>query len=171
MYNDGDAISLYLYVKSIMETVLSRVTVINISDYLERGTLFPIISTGDFIFLQGAYVFRQKVKDNQGLGQLSEGVRRANGVEVRFAFDRWEATSMSAWGLWLHGRQALGAIIQVKDISRENDVLVIQGTVLGIAQGLRELKKRDYFSPLPFFGRPDEGDSNPIDDEPPREEV
>lgn len=86
----------------------------------------------------------------------------ANHVEVSYVFDRWEATSTSAWGLWLKGRQLVGSLIQVKYMERLDGKLRISGTVFAICSALQGLKRRDYAPPpyLPGFERFNENDSD-----------
>jgi len=149
MYNDRHTMTLYGYVKDVMDATLKRLSIQNISDHLDKGTLLPIIATGDYIFVQGAHVFKPLDKVRSGKGQPTVGTRRAHGVEVKFVFDRWEGTSCSSWACWLSGRQAVGSLIQVKGIERSDGVLSVAGTVIGIATGLTSLKTRDY---APQFG-------------------
>ena len=51
MYNDGDGLPLYFYIREVMHAVLEHITVFNISDYLDRGVLLPVIKSGDFVLI------------------------------------------------------------------------------------------------------------------------
>ena len=149
MYDGGEGMILYDFMKEAMERIISNLTIINISDDLDRGMLPQLLISGDYIFVQGAHTFKRQNKTRLGKGQISRGVRRAHGVEVEFIFDRWEATSSSSWG-WLHGRQVVGSLVQVRNIERDNGIVRITGTVLGIASGFSGLKTREYSPP---YGR------------------
>jgi hypothetical protein len=144
MYEGGEGVSLYLYTREVMHAVLEHVTVLNISDYLDRGLLLPVVKPGDFIFVQGAHNFRRIDKKSTGSHQTSEGKRRANHVEVAFTFDRWEATSSSAHGLWLRGRQSVASLVRIARVEHSADKLHLTGTVIGIALAFESLKLRDY---------------------------
>ena len=146
MYEGPNILSRYFYVSDVLSAVVNRLPVVNISDYLDKGVLGFALAPGDFIFVQGAHTFSPTTnkKSGRGRGQICEGVRRANEVEVRFVFDRWEATSSSAKNCWLVGTKNQGSLVHVKDLSREDGRLVIRGTVLGICSNLGDLKKRDY---------------------------
>jgi HNH endonuclease len=150
MYQGPAIIDRYLYVAGVFAKVIERLPIINVSDYLDKGVLKFALAPGDFIFVQGAHVFSRtrEWKSGPGRGQFCEGVRRANKVEVRFVFDRWEATSSSALNCWLVGTRNQGSLVHVKDLARENGRLVIRGTVLGICSNIGDLKKRDYASSL-----------------------
>lgn len=146
MYQGANILSRYLYVSKVLNAVIRKIEIVNISDYLDKGVLGFALVPGDFIFVQGAHVFSPTTdkKSGKGRGQICEVSRKANKVEVRFTFDRWEASSSSAKNCWLVGTRNLGSIVHVKDLSREDGRLVIRGTVLGICSNFGSLKKREY---------------------------
>ncbi|RVH33902.1 HNH endonuclease signature motif containing protein [Sinorhizobium meliloti] len=146
MYEGPDILPRYFYVSGVLNAVIEKLSIINISDHLDKGVLGFALAPGDFIFVQGSHTFSPTAnkKDGQGRGQICEGVRRANGVEVRFTFDRWEAASSSAKNCWLVGTRNQGSLVHVKDLSREAGRLVIRGTVLGICSNFGALKTREY---------------------------
>ena len=146
MYSGFEGMTLYEYVREVMNAVLERLTVFNISDYLDRGLLAPILKPGDFIFVQGAHTFRALGRRHSCRGQTQRGTRKANHVEVSFTFDRWEATSDSAWGSWLSGRQEAASILRVVKVQNVDGALSVEGTVFGIALALEGLKEREYAS-------------------------
>ncbi len=143
-YNDGMGLTFYFYVKEVMQDVLSNVTIINISDVLDRGTLRNLIQPGDLVFVQGAHSFKRDRASAKGPGQMASGQRAANGVRVQFVFDRWDATSMSAYAVWLSGRKSVSSLLRVGNIDTDDGELVIDGTALGIAMGFSKLKTREY---------------------------
>jgi hypothetical protein len=147
MYDDGSGMALYNYMKDLFDAILPHLTILNISDYFDRGTLPPLLTNGDYIFAQGVHTFKSENSTKNGHGQITKGARRANHVEVQFIFDRWEATSTSAWG-WLQGRQTAGSLIRVRGVEREGTLLRITGTVLALGDGFHDLKKREY---SPFY--------------------
>lgn len=161
----------YFYVASIFSTIIRNLPVINVSDYLDKGTLSFALVPGDFIFVQGKHVFSPIENKNrhQGSGQICRGVRRANNVEVQFVFDRWEATSSSAQSQWLTGTRDQGSLVQVKDLAREEGRLVISGTVLGICSNFGDLKTREYAQSwlewMPTRQEDDDIDEDWLDDE------
>lgn len=144
MYSGGLGRLLYAYMRDVLHQVIGQLTVVNISDLLDRGTPSILLAPGDFVFVQGAHNFKQLSQQQSGPGQLSSAIRQAHGVSIRYVFDRWEATSTSAWGDWLLGRQRVGSIVHIKSLEREDRTVLIQGTVLGISNGHSSLKDRDY---------------------------
>lgn len=146
MYNDGSGISLYKYMKTLLNIILPHLTILNISDHFDRGTLPPLLAAGDYIFVQGVHTFKSENGAKTGNGQITKGARLAHHVEVQFIFDRWEATSSSAWG-WLQGRQTAGSLVRVRGVERDCTLLRITGTVLASGSGFHDLKTREY-SPI-----------------------
>lgn len=144
MYSGAEGMALYEYVHGIFEAVLEQIVVRNLSDYLDRSTAPSLLAPGDFILVHGAHIFKCVDQRKQGPGQTMRGRRRANQVTVRFTFDRWEATSSSAWGDWLRGRQSVASLVQVKHVERQREDIVISGTVIAIGQNLRGLQTRNY---------------------------
>lgn len=165
----------YFFTSQILNAVIGKLPIINISDHLDKGSLSTSIVKGDFVFVQGKHVFLPvtKKKDGTGSGHICEGVRAANNVEVRFTFDRWEATSSSARACWLTGTRDQGSLVHVKDVSREGQKLVIRGTILGICSNNGDLKNRDYATTLwesgsfksPYADMIDEEDLDEDEDE------
>lgn len=150
MYDGAEGQSLYHYVRSVLEEVLERIRVINFSDLLDRSTVHTLLAPCDFLLVQGAHTFKGLTDRKKGQGEAMQGSRRANNVELRYSFDRWEATSMSAWSTWLAGRQSVASLVQVKDIQREDGDAVIAATVIAISNGHHKLQHRNY---SPRYGR------------------
>jgi hypothetical protein len=144
MYTGMEGMTLYRYVRAVMNAVLKRITIYNVSDHLDRQWLGAIVKPGDFIFVQGAHTFGSQWEQESGPNQTKTGLRKANRVEIKFSFDCWEATSNSAWAVWLRGRQAAATIVRVIEVRRASTLLVIEGSALGISAPFEGLKTRDY---------------------------
>lgn len=143
MYSDSDGRPLYRYVKNVLRAVLEHANLRNLSDHLDRSVLRAVIVENDLIFVQGVHSFTD-LEPAPGGRQPTRGVRSVNHVEVSFVFDRVEATSMSAWSLWLRGRNNVGSLIQVKQLERKDGGLQIAGTILAICASAEGLKERMY---------------------------
>lgn len=165
MYSGGDGMRLYAYVREVMNAVLSKLTVFNISDSLDKSRLAPTLKAGDIIYTQGAHNFSALTKAVAGRDQTRSGIRKANHVSVRFTFDGWEATSNSAWSCWLSGRHDAGSLVRVVDVSKVDGILQITGTVLGICCALEGLKVREYAATLYRSGVHLNGDDDSIDED------
>ncbi|MDX5985059.1 HNH endonuclease signature motif containing protein [Sphingomonas echinoides] len=150
MYDGAEGQTLYHYVRGVLEEVLKRIRVVNFSDLLDRSNVHALLAAGDFLLVQGAHTFKGLTDRKKGQGEAMQGSRRANNVELRYSFDRWEATSMSAWSTWLAGRQSVASLVQVKDIQREDGDAVIAATVIAISNGHHKLQHRNY---SPRYGR------------------
>jgi hypothetical protein len=143
MYADSDRTPLYRFTTSVLRAVLASAIVRNISDELDRSVLNCVIVPGDLVFVQGLHNFADTQPAPAGT-QLVKGTRSANRVEISFVFDRAEATSSSAWSIWLRGRQSVGSLVHVKRLERAGGKLHVMGTVLAIRTALEGLKERMY---------------------------
>lgn len=160
MYTGAEGQTLYHYVRSVLEETVERIRVINFSDLLDRSSVNALLAAGDFLLVQGAHTFKRLTERRSGQGEAMQGIRRANNVELRYTFDRWEATSMSAWSTWLAGRQSVASLVHVKDIQRQDGDAVISATVLAISNGHHKLQHRNYssrYGRYVFYDSNDEG--------------
>ncbi len=150
LYEGPHGMERYAYVKEMMDEVLRHIKVTNISDHLDRGTLPSILAAGDFIYVQGAHTF----VEIEGPGESCRGSRKANGIEIKYVFDRKEATSNSALSMWLRGRKDAGSLVQLRTIERKAGRLIMQGTIFGICAAMDGLKRRMYELSLLKSGLP-----------------
>jgi hypothetical protein len=143
----GDGNYLLTYLRWILHEVLATTALFNVSDDLDRGFLARVVHPGDLILVQGRHVFKNLSKIAKGPGQAVSVRRRANGVEVSFTIDRWEAVATSAWGAWLTGTQCVASIVRVVDVEPTSRGLQVRATGLAIGLMLRGLATRSYASP------------------------
>lgn len=146
LYDYGDGRRVYYYMENLTNALLGKVDVINVSDFLDKTQIRALARPNDLIFLQGAHYFADLTDKIQGSGQIRKGYRQVGSVKVEYVFDAWEATSNSAWAVWLCGRQSAGSLCHVKSVDVEDGITVVKCTVLAIAFGLNELKTRDYMN-------------------------
>lgn len=146
MYADSDRFRLFNFMHDLLKSVLQDAAVRNISDYLDRGNLGCLVE-GDIIFVQGQHTFKP-LPSKLGNVQLSQGCRSANHVVVSFVFDLREATSTSAWSVWLRGTKNVGCLLRVQRLSRIDSKLHVEATVLAIRSANHELKQRYYEATL-----------------------
>lgn len=164
MYADSDRAPLFGFMLGLLRAVLTDAPLRNISDYLDRGVLGCLVP-GDVVFVQGLYTFSPQSPAPVG-SQLSRGQRSANRVVVSFVFDLREATSSSAWSIWLRGTGNVGCLLRVQRLSRlDAHRLHIECIVLAIRSAYHELKQRMYELHLLESGLPesnDEGDEHDL---------
>lgn len=146
----GDGGSLYAYLTQVLESVLSRASVWNASNDLDRKLLRSVLDSGQLILVQGLFRFIENADVRRGRGQTTEMYRQANNVKLTCTFDRWEATSNSAWSCFLKGHQEAFGIFRVVSLqSLEGGDLEIKCSVLAIGAPQSSLKQREY-SNAPF---------------------
>jgi hypothetical protein len=144
MYQGGEGIRLYAYVREVLEAVLSRTAVFNISDDLDPGFLSRVVSPGDIILVQGKHYFKSLTKVIEGPGQASEVRREVNGVRVSFTIDRWEAVATSAWAVWLAGAKSAASLARIQSIERDGAKLHLRCTGIAMGSSLQGLSTRSY---------------------------
>lgn len=148
LYNTGEGIFLYRYISSVAEQVLRSASIFNISEDLDRGLLARVVREGDIVLVQGRHFFKQRVKLDRGPGQVTDVHRKTNGVRISFSIDRWEATSTSAWAMWLSGTHGAASIVRVVDVQQDKDALLIKCSALAIGFELEGLANRSYVGGL-----------------------
>jgi hypothetical protein len=142
MYADSDRMALFQYMLDMLRAIFVDVQVRNISDYLDRGVLGCLVP-GDVVFVQGQHTFTPQSPNPLG-SQISQARRSANRVVVSFVFDLSEATSSSAWSIWLRGVGNVGCLLRVQRLSRLGPRLHVECTVLAVRSAYGELKQRTY---------------------------
>ena len=152
MYADSDRIHLFRFMLNLFRSVLSEVPIRNVSDHLDRGVMGCLVP-GDIVFVQGVHTFTPQSPAPPN-SQLSKGIRSANRVVVSFVFDLSEATSVSAWSIWLRGHGNVGSLLRIQRVSRVDDKLYIECTVLAIRSSVQDLKHRAYEQHLLESGLP-----------------
>jgi len=140
----GDGNYLLDYLRSVFYRVIKQTALFNISDDLDRGFLARVIQPGHLVLVQGRHVFKKLTSITEGPGQATAVRRKANGVEVSFVIDRWEAIATSSWGLWLQGAQNVASIVRVIDVEPSADGLHIKATGLAMGLALEGLASRSY---------------------------
>jgi hypothetical protein len=140
----SDGGSMYAYLKAVLDETLSSMSVLNISNDLDRSLLKAVLRPGHLIFLQGSYRFVEKASRMSGPGQSVELYRRANGVCITSIIDRWEATSNSAWAAYLRGIYEASAIMRIVSLNHRNGQTIVQGSSIAIGLPLEGMKTREY---------------------------
>ena len=140
----GDGLSMYAYLKDVLDVTLLSTSVLNISDDLDRNFLRAVLRPGHLIFLQGSYKFVEMTKRSKGPGQTAEVYRQTNGVRVTSTVDLWEATSNSAWSNYLKGTNEASALMRVVSLGQVNGRFTIQGSSIAIGAPLEDMKTREY---------------------------
>jgi hypothetical protein len=162
MYVDSDRAPLFRFMLGLLRSVLSEMPIRNISDHLDRGVIGCLVQ-GDIVFVQGLHTFKPQSPAPPG-SQLSRGTRSANRVVVSFVFDLCEATSVSAWSIWLRGHGNVGSLLRIQRLSRVGDKLHIECTVLAIRNAAQDLKHRMYELHLLESGLPQMHEADSEDD-------
>ena len=138
LYDCGEGTTLYCYTSSILEQLLRRIPVIDITHRWSISELKTLLSPGKFICLRGAYYYKSISDVGRGRNRIKHGYRRKSKIRVDFQFDAWEATSCTSDACHLSGRKSSMAILLVKSVSVKNEWLNITATCLAIGSGFSD---------------------------------
>jgi hypothetical protein len=141
MYEGGDGRLLYAYTSSVVDSVWSALQPVDVSDRLDRDEIRSLLWS-KFIYVQGAITFA--TLDSKSKVQVAKATRSANGVRIVATINRGEATSSSAWGTWLRGRQNVGCLLRVHSVVDSGRQTLIEGTAIAICAPIDGLAKRRY---------------------------
>ncbi len=144
MYEGGDGLRIYFYMKEVIDELLQKLVIKDLTNRLSKSEVSSFIDEGDIISVQGAHTFKKEHKKNSGTNQLCSGHRRANDVEINYIFDRWESTSCSAWADRLSGHKVATSIARVYNISRDGKKLILNCSVLLIGSHFENIRTRAY---------------------------
>jgi hypothetical protein len=140
---------LYPYVYEVVKRVLQDTPIINVSDHLDSGWLRQILRPGDVICLQGAHTFKRHSDAASPQRDRVMVTRKLKDIELIYSIDLWDATSNSARGVHLAGRQSAMSLATVKTINEHGSPLTITCSAIAIGSGFDALKTRDY---SPYVG-------------------
>lgn len=143
-YLGADCQTRYAFMRELFEVLLEDMSIVNISDRMDRSDLGGALETGDLIYIQGAHTFRLENPKASGPGQIVKAARSANSVLIEFAFDRWLGTSVSACTVHLSGRSTVASFCRVSGMENVNGKLIIKCSVLAICNEAPSLSTRFY---------------------------
>lgn len=167
-FNSGEHTMLrYQYLSELLWEIIRQKRVTNFSDHISKSITYTALDIGDMIFLQGKHSFLRLGKKQAGQGQICNAKRKVDGVEFRFSFDLWEATSVSAYATWLTGTKSVGSILLIRNRCRENGTIILDCTCLAIGYGFDDLKNKEYYVPNFRINKHlvEEADDNELDDD------
>lgn len=140
LYDFGGATMLYLYTKSLLEQVISRLAIVDIIGRWNKTEINALVKPGIFISCQGAFYFKSS-KNNEGRNQIRQCYRQSNNIKINFQIDAWEATSSSSKNDSLCGHKVITCICFVRDILERDGILTINASCLSIGSDFRRIIK------------------------------
>jgi hypothetical protein len=132
LYHLGEGRHLYTYTSELLEAVIEKLGVIDVSVY-SREELRTALEDGMLVFFQGPVYFRRERRNRtEGIGQTRKAYTKTTALELDFSFDAWECTSTSSWGNRLSGRRVASIVGVVSGRQVRGDRVFIQLSCLGI---------------------------------------
>jgi hypothetical protein len=132
LYEFGEGMFLYSYTSKLLEAVIQRIGVIDISGF-SPAEMHELIEDGTMIFLQGRLYFKKESKGNEGAGQTRRVHGTIGGVKISGTFDGWECTSSSSKNDRPRGMKvaSLVGIVSGSDLAGDNPSLQISCPGIG----------------------------------------
>lgn len=135
LYDCGDGSTLYFYISDILEKVLNKLMITDITEQWKSSSLRTVIQPNMFISLRGAFYFKALASTDTGRNQRRLGYRQKSKIRLLFEFDAWETTSSSSKNCHLRGHASSLCIALVKSITKEKDWLIINSSCLCLGSG------------------------------------
>ncbi len=142
IHNCWEGMQLHRYLTSILEKVIAKLPIIDITNKWNKSEIETIIKPGDFICCDGAFYFKNLTKKRDGKDQTRICYRRAQGIRLEFTFDAFETTSTSSWATHLRGHTSVTPVCLVRSIEKTKDGILIKCSGLAIGS---------YFHAIPLF--------------------
>lgn len=130
--------TVYRYLKSLLETLMSRVHVVPLNTLWTRSDIASL-GPGKLVLVQGAFYFRNEATGCRGPKQIRIGYRQSKGIRVQFTFDGWECCSASSWHTNLSGRHIASALLITRGVSQDRRHLILHSTVIAIGSWIERL--------------------------------
>jgi hypothetical protein len=138
LYDFGGGTMLYLYTKILLEQVVSRLAIVDITERLNKTEIKSLVKPGIFISCQGAFDFKSS-KNQEGRNQIRQCFRKSNNIMINYQIDAWESTSSSSKNDSIYGHKVVTCICFVRDISEIDSILTINASCLSIGSDFRRI--------------------------------
>lgn len=160
----GVAMKTFDYVVSLLDEVLRRVPVFDMSNRWSPEEIGRLIQPGYFIALErGFYLKVDKTvvgplnTPNYGPWQSVGAHYEANGARIQFRFNRFEATCNSAW-IYLSNRARVTAFLRIRDIEVTKLSTIVECSCLALGGRINPIRLlRGEDRPLPNYRKKSEG--------------
>ncbi len=103
LYDVGEGMLLYTYTSSILESVLSSLPLIDLTNRWSKQEILSLVKPNTWLALQSAFYFKRLTQKDKGRNQNRRGLRHRSGISIEFLFDAWDATSSSSKAIHLGG--------------------------------------------------------------------
>lgn len=139
----GGAFNIAGYLGAILEDVIKKIPVIDITPILNRRSeLKVLVEMGSFISIQAPFYFSTIIDGISDVDEVKKAYYRGYNLRVEFTFQPWYCTSSSAKHGAMSGRHVQTVFGFVRDISTYDDELIISLSCLGAGTGFKRHENR-----------------------------
>ena len=118
-------IQLTYYLKEIVESIVRKIPIIDITNQLNKNYIKALVKPGVFISAQLGFYFREEEPYQDYGSQRKTAYYRGNKIKISFSFDAWECTSSSGRFDHMTSKKIITPILYVKSVIEENGWLNI----------------------------------------------
>jgi hypothetical protein len=134
---------LYRYTSQVLSAIIEECGAVDISAISDARDLGAVAPDGTIVFVQAPFYFRNENRSRRGgPGQIRTGYARLGHSEVRFTFDAWESTSVSASTMRLTGRRVESVVGIASGLSLITPRATLQLSCLGIGSWFERIHWR-----------------------------
>lgn len=134
----GGTLISYFY-KETMRKIIGATEIVILNDIWTKPQIESILRSGNIVFIQGAFYFRQISKCHIGKNQSRIAYRQAKEIKLEFQFNPWHCVSGSSHYNHLTGRKVATVIAIVRSVTRTVNGINIRCSCLGIGTGLNNV--------------------------------
>jgi hypothetical protein len=118
------------------------------SDDWNHSFINSMIKENTIVICKGGFYFKDRdPQQSFGSNQIREGLKRGNGIHLKFQFDAWETTSSSSHDSHLSGRNVVTLVCLVRSKSKIGKNLILNSSALAIGSGFGPSDNNIYYGP------------------------
>jgi hypothetical protein len=144
MSDFGMGINYNYYLKSVIEFLIERIPLVDITNRLNVLSIKSLIRPGVFMTAQLGYYFSDIDAFEKSKRQLRKGYYKGNSISIQFVFDAWECTSSSGRFDALTGHRIAVPILFVKSVIEEKGLITINCSCLALGTWFDNHRDKDW---------------------------
>jgi hypothetical protein len=127
----------YTFYSDLIKKILDNTKWVNLHfENWNYSSVNSIVKENTIVVCKGAFYFKDLSRHQSfGANQMREGLRRCNGIHLKFQFDAWETTSSSAYSSHLSGRNVTTLVCLIRSKSKSEKHLILNSSALAIGSG------------------------------------
>jgi hypothetical protein len=126
------------YLRQIVEAIIEKTAIIDITNNLNRGEIKALVKPGVFISAQLGFYFREEEIYKEFESQRKTAYYRGNKVRIHFSFNAWECTSSSGRFDHMTAKKIITPILFVNSVIEQDGWIDISTSCLAAGSYFNE---------------------------------